>query len=320
MRWKITKGRITLVITVLIMVVALFLSGDLRLFLFIVGTNAFVGYATNAVAIRMLFDYLYLLPWKKKWPMPCSGILEEKRVEVASGIGWVVAQRLLSPPTILGNIRSQSFQQVVNDIVTDNFKEISNDPVLMTNLVNELEKSLIAFTDSDIFREKLQYVFYRVNHLQKLFGNANSNHSRDTIAARFLNKVKSKIVSEFCEREKFTPHLQEEMKKVVTHICADSVFHETLQKFVENALQRVIASQSPLKCDIKRHGNLIVQEIIEKIDLEKMVADEVCAFPPGVLRDLMYRITADNLEWLEVWGGILGGLSGIIFWAIVKFV
>jgi len=35
---------------------------------------------------------------------------------------------------------------------------------------------------------------------------------------------------------------------------------------------------------------------------------------------LIQRITADNLDWLEVWGGILGIVVGALFWILEKLI
>ena len=92
-----TKGHVTLIICGIITALALLFPGDWRAFIYTVGVTALVGCATNALAIKMLFDYIYIDPWHKWGKLPCSGILEDQRAEVAGAIGWAVAQNC-SPP------------------------------------------------------------------------------------------------------------------------------------------------------------------------------------------------------------------------------
>lgn len=313
------KGRVTLLITGAICISALFFSGDLRSFLFICGTTGFIGCWTNTLAIRMLFDRIYLLPGTKRWPMPCSGILEHKRVEVARGIGWVVSRQLLSPKTLLKNFGSENFQALTNEIISEKLQQIAEDAELLDNLVEDMEKCMVYFAESDIFRHKLQQSLYPLERIERVLDNALDHQDREKWTVKLMGKLKDKLTG-FRDREKITPHLQKEVKKIVGYICSDAVFKAVLKDFLKNLQHKLTDLESPFKQDMQRYSNLALKQFVERVEIDKMVEEEVRSFPPGVLRDLMYRITADNLQWLEVWGGILGALGGVLFWFVSKLV
>lgn len=318
------KGKLALWLTVFMTAGAL-LTGDPRSLFFTLSITALVGCATNTIAIRMLFDRVYLIPWKQKWPLPYSGILEQKRVEVAAGIGWTVSKRLLSPETIMKNVRSEEFQNLTSAVLSEKLHQMSEDKVIMDHLIDEMERALVNFAHSDIFRQKLQKAIYGLDRVDEMLESAVEENgtaekpAQESFTARILLNIKGRL-SHFRERETITPHLQREMQRVLKYICEDEFFRETVQQFIQKLPEKFYRVDSPLKDDMGRHSGTILQDLVEKMEIEKMVIDEVCAFPPGVLRDLMYRITADNLQWLEVWGAIMGGMGGAVLWMLARYV
>ena len=114
-----SKGQFTLIITSIIALIGFFLPKPVDSFFFTIGTTGIIGCATNVLAIKMLFDRIYLLPRWKKFPLPYSGILEMEREKIAIAIGWVVSKKLVSPEAIMRMINSQDFQKSSQKVIQE---------------------------------------------------------------------------------------------------------------------------------------------------------------------------------------------------------
>ncbi len=292
-----TKGHITLIVTGAISVFALFFEGTIRSLIFTIGITGVVGCATNAIAIKMLFDRMYILPKQEKWPLPYSGILELQREKIAQAIGWVVAKRLVCPEAVLRMITAPDFRDSAQKILQSKLHSVANNAEILKILVQDIKTACMAFVESDIFRNNLQERLYQ--HFGKL----------GSVCMYF---------SIFRNYETATPYLQNEMKMVVQYICDDAVFHAKLREALEDLLSRLNMAHSSIKENLQQHGRKILEELIHQIDLQKLVANEIANFAPGELSQIVLKITAENLDWLEVWGGALGAAGGVLFWIIER--
>lgn len=292
------KGRFTLFVTMGIAVTAFFFEGDTRSLIFTIGVTGVVGCGTNALAIRMLFDRIYLLPWRKKWPLPFSGVLEIKRYDVAAALGWTVSRRLVTPEVITRTVKSPSFQCMIRSAIDNKLNQITDDLAVFKLLMDEVEKSLLAFVDSAVFRQSLQQNIY---NRMGWFGEI-------IIGIKNLR-----------EKEKVTPQVQREVKKIVTYLCEDQGFRNALRQLLATLPEKYLTTDSPLKTNIQEHSGHLFRDLLEKTQLDKIVAEEVATFPPGELGNMVVKITSENLYWLEVWGGFLGALGGGIFWFIARW-
>lgn len=291
------KGWITLGFSAIFILIALFFTGDVRSFFFTLGITAVVGCATNGIAIRMLFDRIYLLPKHQKIPVPYSGILEMQRVQIAQAIGWVVAKRLVSPAAVLRVVTTPEFQTSTSQIIKDKLSILAHNPDLIDLLVEEIEKSLLSFIDSDVFWGNVQERIY-----QKM-GKAG---------------VLLLAVELMRGRELIAPIIQSEIKTILQGICDDPRFEDQVQAMVENLLDRLQKVGDDIKQNFQTQGLKMVEELIHEVDIQTMVANEIAGFAPGELSNIVLKITNENLDWLEVWGGALGGIGGVIFWALGK--
>ncbi|HPY75587.1 MAG: DUF445 family protein [Planctomycetes bacterium] len=292
-----TKGKITLLGTTVITFIGLFFEGEYRSFLFSVGVTGFVGCSTNMLAIRMLFERVYLIPHKKKFPLPYSGILELQKEKLALVIGKVIVQRLISPEILLKMMKTTDFKMTIHSILENKLEVMSQDPKVIQNVIHKLHHTFQIFIESSFFHDHLQQSIYQ--HL----GNVGSLL---TASRTFRNK------------ETITPYLQNEIKNILENMCTDHQF----TKHVHNMIQTI-----PIQITLPHKNNVFhiyteefLQQIIINLDLQQVITHEIQQFQPGEMSKLIQRITADNLGWLEVWGGILGIVVGALFWILEKLI
>ncbi len=291
------KGVITMLISCFVAGVGLFFNGSLRSFLFTLGVTGAVGCGTNGLAIQMLFDRMYLIPRYKKFPIPFSGTLEIQRKQIAQAIGWVVAKRLVSPQAIIRLVTSPDFQSSTCQIIRDKLLALAEDSHLVQKLTQEMEQSLSTFIDSEVFQKNLE---------DRVF--------------RRLGKAGLMVIAYEVVRGKrmISPYIQQEIKAVLYNTSQDPQFQKHIGNILESLLEHLNLVEPSIKENFQTQGRQILEELVKKVDFETLVAEEVSNFAPGELSSIVLKITDKNLDWLEVWGGVLGGIGGMLFWTIER--
>lgn len=292
-----TKGKITSIVALALAGIGLLLPGELRSLIFNMGVASWIGYGTNALAIRMLFDRMYLLPKWKKWPLPYSGILELEREKIATAIAWVVSKRLISQDAMLKMVISKDFRASIREIIEKKLQKLAQENGIVELLAQDLEKAFTNFVESDVFRDNLQGLLYQ-----------------------HFGKVGSVLVGSklFRSKEMLTPYLQKEITNVISSICHDVKFHAQLRAVIMDFPEQCLSLQTLLEENMQNRTKEVIRELLEQVDIQKIVKEEISNFPPGELSGIVLKITAENLDWLEVWGGFLGAVAGGIFWTIER--
>jgi uncharacterized membrane protein YheB (UPF0754 family) len=56
----------------------------------------------------------------------------------------------------------------------------------------------------------------------------------------------------------------------------------------------------------------VITQLVEKVDIKTIVADRVEQFDFERLENIVYRVARTELFWVEISGGVLGFLIGLI--------
>jgi uncharacterized membrane protein YheB (UPF0754 family) len=64
----------------------------------------------------------------------------------------------------------------------------------------------------------------------------------------------------------------------------------------------------------------VVETVEQKVDFKKIVQQKIESFDLGQLEDLIYRVSAQELKTIELLGGVLGFLVGLLQVAVMKLV
>ncbi len=63
------------------------------------------------------------------------------------------------------------------------------------------------------------------------------------------------------------------------------------------------------------HDGLNTQQISDDLinDIEAIVAKRLDELTPEMVKNIIQRMIKEHMGWLVVWGGVFGGLIGLIF-------
>ncbi|WP_251942731.1 DUF445 family protein [Staphylococcus sp. Marseille-Q5304] len=112
----------------------------LVVFMMIIG--AIIGGVTNVIAIRMLFHpYKAYYIFNKRLPFT-PGLIPKRRDEVASKIGQVVEEHLLTESLIKSKLNAPSSREAIEDLLLKQISKLKQDHVTISYLTEELNIDL----------------------------------------------------------------------------------------------------------------------------------------------------------------------------------
>ncbi|TKC20091.1 DUF445 family protein [Robertmurraya kyonggiensis] len=149
--------------------------------------GAVIGGFTNHLAIKMLFRP-YNAVYIGKWRVPFTpGIIPKRRDELASQMGIMVVQHLLTPESIQKKFLNESFQQEMTKLVQ---KELAKFLTSEESLEQLMER--IGYTDSQMkLKEELDAFFEK--KYDQLMDKYRERPLKTVLSDEILEKIDSKI-------------------------------------------------------------------------------------------------------------------------------
>ena len=192
-----------------------------------------------------------------------------------------------------------------------------------------LEKNINSLTKESNIPLKKLLVFFR-----RIFEDIIGDPARIKVFLQDITKgfnLHDKKLSSFINAEE-----QEEIKSKIVNTAfsyfSSSQGQENIMSFLKNRLDNFIFNRKigslanifPIKKTTvlkiaKRATRLIlyfldkeIPVILKSLDLEKMVRDRIDSFPLDEVEDIILRIINEQLKYINIFGGILGFLIGLI--------
>ncbi|UMT77338.1 DUF445 family protein [Staphylococcus roterodami] len=144
----------------------------LFIIIFMIVVGAIIGGITNVIAIRMLFH-----PFKPyyifKFRVPFTpGLIPKRREEIATKIGQVIEEHLLTESLISEKLKSSKSQEAINSMISKQLQKISKNQLTIQQLTSQLDIDL----ESVLQTNGSQYIESQLNQYYQ-------THQDQTIAA-----------------------------------------------------------------------------------------------------------------------------------------
>lgn len=121
--------------------------------------SAFIGYITNVVAIRLLF-------WPKR-PVnlglfSIQGVLPKRQAQIASSVGQLVEQELLSLDELFDRINTPEIREALTDKIGGILKDRLGDllprivPAKVSKLIGDLLEKILRQEAANIIRQSME--------------------------------------------------------------------------------------------------------------------------------------------------------------------
>ena len=284
--------------------------------------GAFIGYATNVVAIRMLFRPLREVRlFGLRLPFT-PGILPRERHKLADSIGRMVEQELLTPGVIRERLaRTEVREQLKNTL------GVFTDQMLDSPLSYWLEDRpddfpladlLKGFVNSDVFDSFLEEIvkswilgksgFETGEKDGKSWFKSRLRDFGSIFVPTAKNLIKNGLVKEIRNHDQGEP----------------SIYRRALETIIEKypgiTLGEFIAMGTPQK---QRLDTFLAEKATDALDdniegalssvnVKVLVSERIDSLDMIRVEKIVLDVMAGQLKWIDVFGGILGGLIGFI--------
>ncbi len=133
---------------------------SLALIAFMVLIGAAIGGLTNFLAIRMLFrPYKPIYIGKKRLPFT-PGLIPKRQGELATQIGKLVVDHLVTPERIYKQLTEHTFKEEMQSLAQKKFHDWLDQQITLEQFIDSLQIKQPSATISAFVNEKVEGKFY----------------------------------------------------------------------------------------------------------------------------------------------------------------
>jgi uncharacterized membrane protein YheB (UPF0754 family) len=276
--------------------------------------GALIGFITNVLAIKMLFRPLeprYLF----KWRLPFTpGILPRNRKNLAISIGNMVERELITPEIVRERLGRDDVRQgllkVIQNALSDNKGVVSSAVVkVLDRNWPEIRKGLLTFLNTDSVHKRLEAAG------QALITDAIAQFN---VYQRFFLGI-----GQFDEKLRAQmPEIIDSLIDKIDQFAADSEVKAKFLVFTGNTVSKAAAnsadSAAAITDKLLAEASANAEHIPAAVDIAALVRDRIDSLEMEKVERIVLDVMANQLKWIDIFGGILGGLIGL-FQAALSF-
>ena len=282
--------------------------------------GAFIGYITNAVAIKMLFRPLkeirlfgFRVPFT-------PGILPKERRKLADSIGRMVDQELLTPGVLRKRLASTEVQEKIKNSLGAYTGQMLGRP--LSYWLEErpgdfpLSGVMKDFVNSDVFDTFLEEIIRSM-----ILGSPDDSEKENSLGAWLKtrmrnfgsvlisparNMIKNGISREITSSENGNlPAYQKAMKKLIEKYPGITLGEFlSLGEFQKHNIDSFLADKAVGSLDEN------IEAALSSVNVKIIVAERINSLDMLRVEKIILDVLAGQLQWINIFGGILGGLIG----------
>ncbi len=249
-----------------------------------VGFSGLVGQLTNKLAIRMILDYVHIPLGRKRLRVPGSGLLQRNLPQLIDFISEGAAQ-ILSEEVIKREFREQQVVNRLLEVIRVQLEAEDAPDRMMIPVLRLVEKALEQEAFYLLLRDRIVKGYASEQPLMQL-ANVTGIIDYDDLTYRIIGALQRRLYelqsSPEAHREigRLLPGLWDELQARSVHL-EESLFE-------------------------------MAGTLLARFDLAAAVRNRLLEFTPAEIRDKVEEGAADYLGWIELWGGLLGAVVGLL--------
>ncbi len=255
-----------------------------------ISAAAFIGCGTNSIAITMLFE-----KWPNdRWALPYTGIVPLNRDRIVDALAKTVDRNLLSPEIIKRELSKRDLFSKIKIFATAKVRGLIEDEQFLDSLSQRVVLLLRGAVRSDAFYALIRAeVVKRVGVLGRI-GDLTGLVDYDRLTCSICDELVASI-------EKLSENPQRWRDPLIKQV-------DRLELLDTETVSGWLGNQDSMW-----------EAILAEVKPEAMVREKLSKYTAGQVRDLIQNQTRKHLGWLELWGGLLGGLGGCLLAALDAF-
>jgi len=257
------------------------LKGILRM----LAVTGLVGFGTNYIAIKMLFHP------REKRPLLGQGLIPASKIKIAYRLGEAINREIINPQLIVKQIKETGLVLKYMERFNLSLKETIQLPEFQKDLMELIEHYINALLRTDEFRQSIK------NFLQGIdFENLKGIEAGLFKIYRFLGGDKE---------------IAQRIEEIILSIEYKIDPHE---KVIQEYLQKLPHFIDENKSTIEDILLKIIIFLVEKINVKKVIINNLLEFDELRLENLILYSTSDQLDYIQYLGCLLGILGGLFIW------
>jgi len=251
-----------------------------------VGFSGLIGQITNKLAIRMILDYVDIELGITRIRVPGSGLLQRNLNQLIDFVSKG-SVNVLNEEVVIKELRDQKiWKKLLEDM-----QEQPN--TLMVRIISVMLEELESCLDND------QFYFLLRNDIIKRY----AREHRTLAIANLIGII---------DYDDLTHTIIKTLKDTAHQL---QISQETWVQ-LEALVKEVCEGLSLRKEKLEEELLAIVEIVLPKFDLAKAVRNRLIQFSPQKIKEKVKEGAADYLGWIEIWGGVLGVIVGLLMGTI----
>ena len=288
---------------------------------FLIGplVGGLIGYITNGIAIKMLFRPLRpLYLFGKRVPFT-QGIIPKERDRIAHSVGEVVARELINQETLKENLLSQEMYTKIERSIEEWFISQKKSKKTVRQILCEMSTPKVIEDLSDTLKEKVTDLSYKKVVDLDIASSLSESACKEIkgqlgMFAMFMND--SMIETARLKIEELINKMIEEKAEDMIYDIIDKEGDKLLDTSIETVAEHIEEYLPKIKYILMKQYTAVVEtqlgDMLEGLNIEKIVEDKIKAFDMLELEKLILDIMDKELKAIIWLGAVLGVIMGTI--------
>lgn len=288
---------------------------------FLIGplVGGLIGYITNGIAIKMLFRPLRpLYLFGKRVPFT-QGIIPKERDRIAHSVGEIVARELINQETLKENLLSQEMYTKIERSIEEWFISQKKSKKTVRQILCEMSTPKVIEDLSNTLKERVTDLSYKKVVDLDIASSLSESACKEIkgqlgMFAMFMND--SMIETAKLKIEELINKMIEEKAEDMIYDVIDKEGDKLLDTSIETVAEHIEEYLPKIKYILMKQYTAVVEtqlgDMLEGLNIEKIVEDKIKAFDMLELEKLILDIMDKELKAIIWLGAVLGVIMGTI--------
>jgi uncharacterized membrane protein YheB (UPF0754 family) len=251
----------------------------------ILAVSGLIGFATNWLAITMLFQP------REKRPIVPQGLIPAQRERVIFRLAQAISQELINEEIIKQKIEESGAIRKYREQAVSVLKSVVEDP----GFRNELKELTAAYVESVLGSEEMRTQLTQIA-MEKIEDYAGQGF-------RGLALKAYRAVNE----DAFQRSIERAVRELPGAL-------DPLLDRIDVALDKVPEKVEARSEQIETFATKTVLGFVERLDVYSMIVENARGFDEAQLENLLKKTSNEQLNYIKYLGGILGVVGGFVIW------
>lgn len=265
---------------------------------FALSISGLVGFATNWVAIKMLFH-------PRVRVMGVQGVVPSRRAELARSIGQTLEEHLISGDRMHKLlVDTGAVEGALNRLAT-HLPKVLHEPDARQLVTAEIADTIQATMSSVVLSAKDKLREKSRSNLTALLTGA--------AAATTFGPMAGMLAAGITKSGMFDTLVGKLIDDMVNDLKQDGGVKRAAEQVVEQLPARAenILANPALRAKLSEQFGAVAEELLQAVDVAGLIERELLARDEGELEELIDRVAANELCFIQVAGGGLGVVAGL---------